>query len=203
MTRPPTSTLILASASASRAAMLRAAGLIIETDPADIDEATLKTRMLNDGEDAGVIAQQLATEKALSVTTRHPGKLVLGADQVLAFREKLFSKASDLAEARRQLQELRGQQHKLTSAACLACDGQPVWQGAASTALTMRTFTDAYLDDYLAKAGDAILGSVGCYQFEGLGAQLFERIDGDYFTVLGLPLLQVLGALRKRGVLQA
>ena len=193
--------LILASASQARADMLRAAGVEVETQPARIDEAAVKAAMLAEGAPPRDVADKLAELKALRVSSKAPGRLVLGADQVLVHDGRLYDKAEDMAEARAHLETLRGGRHDLLSAAVIALDGEPIWRHVGQARLTMRPFSDTFLDDYLARFGELALTSVGCYHLEGLGAQLFARVEGDYFTVLGLPLLEVLGFLRARGVL--
>ena len=193
--------LILASASQARANMLRAAGVEVETQPARIDEAAVKAAMLAEGAPPRDVADKLAELKALRVSSKAPGRLVLGADQVLVHDGRLYDKAEDMAEARAHLETLRGSRHDLLSAAVIALDGEPIWRHVGQARLTMRPFSDTFLDDYLARFGELALTSVGCYHLEGLGAQLFARVEGDYFTVLGLPLLEVLGFLRARGVL--
>ncbi len=197
----PARPLILASTSATRAAMLMAAGVAVEVRPARVDEATVKAALLAAGAPARDIADKLAELKALRVSARHPGRLVLGADQVLVQDGRLYDKPRDRAEARAQLAALRGRTHQLMSAGVVALDGGPVWRHVGVARLTMRPFTDRFLDRYLDHIGDMVLGSVGCYQIEGPGAQLFSRVEGDQFTVLGLPLLELLGFLRARGVL--
>jgi septum formation protein len=194
-------TLILASASRTRQGMLADAGVTFSTHPAGLDEAAVKARMAGSAPDA--VAAELARQKALEVSAAHPGRAVLGADSVLAFDGALVGKAPDLDAARILLARLRGRSHQLVSAAALAKDGRVLWQKAQTVTLTMRPFSPAFLDAYLAAEGAAILSSVGCYRFEGLGAQLFERVDGDYFAVLGLPLLAVLAALRQEGLVQS
>ena len=193
--------LILASASAARAAMLAAAGIEAETIPARIDEAAVRQAMLAEGASPRDLADKLAELKALRISGRAPGRLVLGADQVLVHDGRVFDKAESRAQARAQLLGLRGGTHRLLSAAVVALDGQPVWRHVGTARLTMRPFTEAFLDGYLESVGDLALTSVGCYHLEGLGAQLFARVEGDYFTVLGLPLLELLGFLRAREVL--
>ena len=191
--------LILASASSSRKRLLTAAGVAFLADPADLDEAALMAGLKEAG--AEVMARRLAEEKALAVSRRHPGKTVLGGDSVIAFEGEYLSKCVDLNEARALLARLSGKSHVLVSAAALARDGALLWTHASPCRMTMRDLSQEFLDDYLAREGKAILSSVGCYHFEGRGAQLFDKVDGDYFSVLGLPLLPVLAQLRKEGLL--
>lgn len=192
---------VLASGSQTRKDMLAGAGLRFSIDPADLDEAAIMAAM--PGAPAQDVAARLALEKALAVSRNHPGMLVLGADSVLAFGHEIVSKAPDMAVARALLLRLCGKDHRLISAAALVKDGAPVWAHAQTVRLTMRPFSAAFLDQYLEQEGDAILSSVGCYRFEGLGAQLFEQVEGDYFAILGLPLLAVLAALRREGQVQS
>lgn len=193
--------LVLASASPARAAMLRNAGVEIEVAPARVDEEAVRDSLLAEGAPPRDIADKLAELKAFRAAARHPGRLVLGADQVLVAGERLHAKPRDRAEARAQLRALSGQSHNLLSAAVIVDSGAAVWRHVGTARLTMRPFTDAFLEDYLDRVGDLAFASVGCYQLEGLGAQLFSRVDGDFFTVLGLPLLELLGYLRVREVL--
>ncbi|MEM9044136.1 MAG: Maf family protein [Pseudomonadota bacterium] len=193
--------MILASQSASRAAMLRNAGVRIETQPARIDEAAVKAAMLNEGATARDVADCLAEMKALRISARRPEELTLGADQVLVCDGEMFDKPADMAAARTHLQNLRGRTHQLHSAAVIAQRGEPIWRHIGTARLTMRPFTETFLDDYLAAFGETALTSVGAYHLEGLGAQLFQKVEGDYFTILGLPLLEILGFLRARGEL--
>jgi septum formation protein len=193
--------LILASASRARATMLEAAGVPIEIVPARVDESELKLSLKAGGADAADVAIALAELKALQVSRSRPGRLVLGADQMLDCEGDWCDKPADRADAAEQLRRLRGRRHRLTSAAVLARDGARIWHHAATAELRMRQFTDAFLEGYLDRAGAAVLGSVGAYQLEGRGAQMFERIDGDFFVILGLPLLPVLDILREQGVL--
>jgi len=197
----PATPLILASASTARADMLRAAGVGIEIVPARVDESELKLSLQQQKADVETAAIALAELKALQVSRSKPGRLVLGADQMLDCEGAWFDKPESKAAARTQLLTLRDKTHRLTSAAVLARDGQRIWHHAAAARLSMRAFTDTFLDLYLAEAGDAVLSSVGAYQLEGLGAQMFKTIDGDFFTILGLPLLPVLDILREQNML--
>jgi septum formation protein len=191
--------LILASASASRKRLLTEAGVSFTADPADLDEAALMAGLKDAGGEA--MARSLAEQKALAVSRRHPGQTVLGGDSVIAFEGDYLSKCASLEEARGLLARLSGKTHLLVSAAALARDGALLWAHASPCRMTMRDLSPQFLDDYLAREGQAILSSVGCYHFEGRGAQLFAKVDGDYFSVLGLPLLAVLAQLRKEGLL--
>lgn len=194
-------TLVLASGSASRKALLSAAGVDFIADPADINEAALMQKLRGAGANAAAVAGGLAQEKALHVSARHPGALVLGGDTVITFDGELVSKCASLDEAAALLRRLSGQTHLLVSGCALARDGALLWRHTSPVRLTMRALSPDFLRDYLAREGAAILSSVGCYHFEGRGAQLFDKVEGDYFSVLGLPLLPVLVALRKEGVL--
>lgn len=191
--------LVLASASTSRAAMLRAAGIPIEVAPADIDERALETELAADK--AGIIAERLAAAKAQAVSANFPKRLVLGADQTLTVGSERLHKPSGLAEARAQLLKLRDREHVLTSAAALVMDGTVLESFVSSATLYMRAFTEEFLDRYLGHAGDAVMTSVGGYQLESAGVHLFDVVEADHFTVLGLPLLPVMASLRARGML--
>ena len=197
--------IVLASASAARAALLRAAGIYVAILPAAIDEAAVKQEARHSGESAVGVAVILATEKACAVSRRDPGALVIGCDQVLACGlaagAEWLDKPRDLDEARRQLAGLRGRAHFLATAVCAAQAGIPVWRATSVPELTMRRFSEEFLDLYLAAEGEALLGSVGAYRLEARGVQLFSRISGDYFAILGLPLIELLGFLRERGLL--
>jgi septum formation protein len=193
--------LVLASASASRRVMLTAAGLGFRVDPAHIDEAALKRECRTGGLAASETAMRLAEAKARKVAARHPGALVLGADQLLECDGELLHKPRDLGEARQALIRLCGRSHRLISGAALVTDGEVRWRQAAQAELTMRAFSPEFLERYLAMVGRNALASVGAYQIEGPGVQLFESIEGDHFTILGLPLLPVLAALRDAGVI--
>ena len=195
--------LILASASMARAAVLRAAGIAFSIDPADIDEAALKNAARCGGDSPEACAMGLAAAKALRISERASDALVIGADQLLVAGANWFDKPADLADAAHQLRRLRGGTHALVTACCIVGAGAVVWQTVSSPRLTMRPFTEEFLQDYLACEGEALLGSVGAYRLEGRGVQLFERIEGDHFAVLGLPLIELLSFLRQRGALPA
>ena len=197
--------LILASGSAARRSMLAAAGLTFEVIPATIDEAEIRDAMMVDNAcvEASDIAAALAAAKALSVARAHPGALVIGSDQVLALGSQYISKAGTVLEARDTLERLRGRTHELVSAVAVAQGDDVLWHSIDSAKLTMRRFSDEFLGNYVSRMGDRVIHSVGCYELEGLGVQLFERIEGDYFTILGMPLLPLLAELRQRGMVTA
>jgi septum formation protein len=189
--------LVLASKSDVRGKILAAAGLRFEIRPAQIDERAVEAQA--GPLDAAAAAGLLARKKAESVAAAQSGRLVLGADQTLARGNKRFSKPASRAEAAEQLRELRGRPHELNSALALVRDGEVLFEYVDRARLTMRNFSDAFLNDYLDMAGGAALASVGGYQLEGIGVHLFEQVDGDYFTILGLPLLPLLAFLREKG----
>jgi septum formation protein len=191
----------LASASPTRARLLRAAGVPFEVAPAHVDEDAVKVSLLAEGAQPRAVADTLAELKALRVLNADPDALVLGADQVLEFEGELVSKSADMVQVRALLRRLRGHGHALITGAALAKDGSAIWRHVSRVDLTMRAFSDAFLDDYLAEEGEGLLGGVGCYRLEGRGLQLFSRIDGDYFAVLGLPMLPLLTALRDQGII--
>jgi septum formation protein len=193
--------LILASASSARAALLRAAGAEFAIRPADLDETIIKQRVRREGGSAAQCAAALALAKAQAVSAVCPGALVIGADQILTTGDEWFDKPENAAAAAAQLRRLRGRKHWLATAVCVVCDGARLWDAEAAPELTMREFSDSFLDTYLAEEGGSVLGSVGSYRLEGRGVQLFERIVGDYFAILGLPLIGLLGFLRGQGVL--
>jgi len=192
---------VLASASEARATMLREAGVAVDIAPAHVDEEAIREAFRAEGVTPRDLADALAEAKARRVSANHPDALVIGADQVLVTEGATFDKPRDRAEAREQLMHLRGGAHELLSAAVVVVGGAPVWRHIGAARLTMRPFSDAFLDAYLEAEGDAVLSTVGGYRIEGRGAQLFSRVSGDYFSILGMPLLEVLGYLRTRKVL--
>lgn len=194
--------LTLASKSAARAALLKGAGVPFETAGSRVDEDEIKQAMLAEGAGPKEIAEALAEAKAVAVSKDRPG-LVIGADQTLDLAGELYDKVETVDQARERLLRLKGRPHQLHSAVVVAEDGEAIWRETASATLTMRDFSDAFLEAYLADEGEAALGSVGCYRLEGPGAQLFSKIQGDYFAILGLPLMGLFELLRRRGVLTA
>jgi septum formation protein len=195
-----TDPLILASGSKTRARMLRSAGVPIEIAVPNIDEPELMASLNASGATADRVAEVLAEMKAQRVAPRFPARYVLGCDQMLECDGRWLDKPSDRNHAREQLKMLRGTSHSLVTCAVLVRDEERIWHHVDRAELTMRDFSDDFLERYLEQAGDEILRSVGAYQLEGLGAQLFERVRGDFFTILGLPLLPVLAILRGHGI---
>lgn len=193
--------LILASASPIRLSLLRAAGVVAEARPVAVDEEAIRQSLEAEGAHPRDIADTLAEMKARKRADKDPEALVLGCDQVLEFDRRAWGKAETPDAARAQLQALRGQTHRLLSAAVVYDRGEPVWRHVGEVRLTMRPFSDSYLEDYLSRNWDSVRHAVGCYKLEEEGARLFTRIDGDYFTVLGLPLLPLLGWLADRGTI--
>jgi len=191
--------LILASQSKTRRMLLNAAGVPVETDPADLDERGLEGGA--GSKSIGAVAALLAREKAMAVARKHGGGLTLGADQTLSFGAGHLTKPQDRDAARAQLRALCGRTHKLHSAIAFVQHGAVLFEHVGVARLTMRNFSERFLELYLEAAGESVITSVGAYQLEGLGLQLFERVDGDYFTVLGLPLLEALEFLRRFGCL--
>lgn len=191
--------LILASRSKVRRALLEDAGIALETHPADLDERRVEASATSQA--PSEVAMHLAREKARAVSMSNAGRLTLGADQTLALGHIRFSKPGDRAAARSQLRALSGKTHELHSAIVFVQDDELLFEFVGVARLTMRSFSDGFLDIYLESAGNAVTSSVGAYQLESFGIQLFERIEGDYFTILGLPLLQALDFLRRRGCL--
>jgi len=195
-------TLILASQSASRTVMLSAAGVPFTAEPAHADEAALKAAMA--GAPPRDVADALAELKALKVSARHPGRLVLGSDSLAVLDDgTILDKPRDRDEARDHLLRMSGKRHDLVSAAVIAENGRAVWRHVEAARMFVRPLSYSFVDAYLDAEWPAIAGCVGCYRIEGPGAQLFSRIEGSQFTVLGMPLLPVLGYLRDRGVLPA
>jgi septum formation protein len=197
------SPLILASRSTARAELLRRARVPFELVPAAVDEAAVKAALLAEAAPPRDVADALAELKAQRVAAGRPDRLVLGADQVLVCDGRIFDKPRDLAEACAQLRALRGRSHELLSAAVIYQGPAPVWRHVGRARLQMRAFTDAFLDSYLATEGERLLDTVGGYRLEDGGAQLFARVEGDLFTVMGLPLVELLDFLRVRGICQA
>ncbi|MCU0891050.1 MAG: Maf family protein [Sandarakinorhabdus sp.] len=196
--------LVLASQSVARRAMLSAAGVPHEALPAHVDEDGLTAALLAEAATPERIADALAEVKALKISRQHPGALVLGADSVVVTADgQLINKPETRARAEAQLQQLAGTTHRLISAAVICEGGKPVWRSGGAARLTMRALSAEFITAYLDAEGEAVLSCVGCYRIEGLGAQLFSRIEGDQFVIRGLPLLAVLDYLRTRGVLRA
>ncbi len=199
--------LILASASAVRAKLLSDAGLRFEAVDSRVDEDAIKAGFAPSDTDpereTDTLALKLAEAKALAVSATKPGALVIGADQILSCEGKRYDKPKSMAEARANLLAFRGRPHILHSGLVLATAGETVWNLTARATLTMREFGEDFLDAYLEETGDRVMKSVGCYQLEGPGVQLFERIEGDYFSILGLPMLPLLDELRRRGVIRS
>lgn len=200
---PPKRPLILASGSTVRLQLLRAAGLEVSAQPARVDEQTVKHSLLAEGAKPRDIADALADLKAAKAAARNPDSLILGCDQVLDFKGTLFSKPETSDQARAQLATLCGQTHALLSAAVLYDGSEPVWRHIGQARLTMRAFSDDYLDEYLGRNWPEISQSVGGYLLESEGVRLFDRIEGDYFTILGLPMLPLLSYLATRGFIPA
>ena len=198
MNAPP---VVLASASAGRAAILKNAGVVFTVDPTHVDEDAVKQAMRDDGASVADVAQALAELKSTRKSHQHPGALVIGADQMLECNGEWFDKPVGRTGVRAQLEALSGRTHTLHSAVCVACEGAMIWHRRDRADLTMRVLSTAFLDGYLADEETALADSVGGYRLEDKGAQLFEEIRGDYFSILGLPLLPLLAFLREHGVL--
>ncbi|MCV2872556.1 Maf family nucleotide pyrophosphatase [Defluviimonas sp. WL0050] len=195
----PDRRLILASGSEIRAQLLRNAGLAPEIMPARVDEEAIRAALEAEDASPSDLADALAEMKARKISDKHPDGLVLGCDQILDCRRQVFSKPTDLTDARNQIRTLRGQTHRLLSAAVIYEAGKPLWRHVGEVRLTMRDVSDAYIDDYVARNWESIRHTVGCYKLEEEGVRLFSRIDGDYFNVLGLPLIELLTWLGIRG----
>ena len=192
---------ILASASTTRRDLLAGAGIRFTVDPALVDEAAIKDAMAAEGASAEEAAVALAHMKAQRISRRHPGAMVIGADQILDLDGRWFDKPADMDHARDNLLVLRGRTHGLATAACICRDGARIWHHVETPRLTVRDFSDGFLDQYLEDAGRSILSSVGAYRLEGIGVRLFSHIEGSHFTILGLPLLALLDVLRANGVM--
>ncbi|WP_284259625.1 Maf family protein [Acidocella aquatica] len=192
--------LILASGSPARQAMLRQAGLICRAVKPDVDESAVKRGFVGE---VPALALTLAAAKAMRVAQDEPGALVIGADQVLVCEGEIFAKPGDMADAAAQLRRLRGRTHTLVTAVCVCQGAGMVWSDVAQARLSMRAISDEFIAGYLRAEGEAVLGCVGVYRLEGLGAQLFSAIEGDFFTILGLNLLPLLGFLREAGAIRA
>lgn len=195
--------IFLASASEIRLQLLRAAGIPVEACPARIDEDTIRAAMLAEGATPRDLADTLAEMKARKIAEKNPAALILGCDQVLEMNRRVFAKPESVDDARDQLRIMRCQTHRLLSAAVLFENGEPVWRHVGEARLTMRAFSDAYLDDYLARNWPSIRHAVGCYKLEEEGIRLFSAVEGDHFTILGLPLLPLLSYLATRGLIPA
>jgi len=193
--------LILASGSPYRKALLENAGIDIEAVPAQVDERAVEATLEGSGLTPDDVALVLAEAKADEVSGRHPGALILGCDQTLSLGEEVLHKPADMEAARRQLLRMSGKAHSLNSALVLMRDGEALWRHVSVANLTMRELSPTFVGRYLAAVGDKALTSVGAYQIEGRGIQLFEKIDGDYFTIVGLPLLPLLAELRRMGAI--
>lgn len=190
-------TFVLASSSPFRAELLTKAGLIFSTDAADIEERAVEAPLVESGLDAADVAAVLAEAKALDVSARHPGALVLGADQTMALDGELLHKPANMEEARFRLLAMSGKAHALHSALALVRDGETLWRHVSTVHMHVRTLSPAFIGRYLAEVGEAALQSVGAYQIEGAGIRLFDRVEGDYFTIIGMPMLPLLAELRR------
>lgn len=192
-------TILLASASATRRTMLERAGIEVTVMAAAVDEAAVKVAAAAEGLSAAALTQRLAGMKAMRGAMRRPGAIAIGADQVLDHRGQWFDKPRDLGEAAAHIRRLRGSSHALPTTVCCAKDGKVIWHHTDTPRLSMRELSDDFIADYVACEGADLLASVGAYRLEGRGVQLFDRIDGDFFAILGLPLLPLLGFLRAEG----
>ncbi|MDD9908275.1 MAG: Maf-like protein [Ahrensia sp.] len=197
----PSHSITLASASRHRATLLRNAGVDFEQQSANIDERAVEAALDGSGTTPPDRATILAEAKAHDVSDRNPSELTIGCDQILSLGEDILHKVSSMEEARRRLLLLSGETHHLHSSVVLVRDGNTLWRHVESCAMTMRDLDPAYIGRHLAKVGDGVLASVGAYQIEGPGAQLFEKIEGDFFSIIGLPLIPLLGALRHEGAI--
>jgi septum formation protein len=196
------SEVILASGSAIRAQILENAGIAFRQVPAEIDERAVEKPLTESGMDGGDIAMVLAIAKATEVSKRHPGSHVIGSDQTLSLNGELLHKPEDMEAARRRLLALSGKSHELSCAVVIVCDGEVIWQHTAVSTITFRDLDPGFVGRHLAAAGDVVLSSVGAYQIEGLGVQLFDKIEGDFFSIMGLPLLPLLAQMRKLEIME-
>ncbi|OWQ94358.1 Maf family protein [Sphingopyxis witflariensis] len=197
-------TLLLASQSSGRAAMLRAAGLEFETTAAHVDEESLTASLAAEGQSARNIADALAEAKAIKISSRLPGVTVIGADSTLALDDgEMLTKPETPEEAVAQLARMAGQRHRLFSAVVAARDGAPIWRAIGEAKLWMRPLSDTFIADYVARHWDSIRWTVGCYEIEGAGVQLFERVEGDPWTIIGMPMMPLLNWLRATGLAPA
>ncbi|MBB3946514.1 septum formation protein [Rhizobium skierniewicense] len=193
--------LILASTSASRQMLMRNAGLTFTAQPADIDERAIDTRLVKDGATPDRIAVELARAKALAVSAARPDAFVLGCDQTMSLGSRIYHKPKDMTEAHANLMSLSGKTHRLNCGAALAHKGAVIWETVTFADLTVRALSNDFVARHLERVGSNVLSSVGAYQLEGEGVQLFSAIEGDYFTILGLPLLPLLTKLRDLGLI--
>jgi len=195
--------LILASKSPFRATLLKNAGLEFRAEAASIDERSVETPLLEAGLPPGDIAEVLALAKAEDISSKHPGGLIIGSDQTLSFEDEMLHKPEDMEAARRRLLAFSGKTHHLNSAVVLVRDGTLLWSHVETSSITFRTLTPQFIGRHLANVGEMALSSVGAYQIEGEGVQLFEKVEGDFFSIMGLPLLPLLKELRSLGVLES
>jgi septum formation protein len=195
--------LILASQSPFRRMLMENAGLAFSAEAAAIDERAVEAALSERNPTPQEVAETLAVEKARDVAGRNPGALVIGSDQTLSLEGRVFHKPADMAEAKSHLLSMSGRTHELNCGVALVRDGETLWNHVSIARLTMRPLSEDFVDRHLARVGMRVLASVGAYQLEGEGVQLFERIDGDYFTILGLPLLPLLAKLRNLGAIDA
>ena len=193
--------IILASKSPFRATLLKNAGIAFTTQSANIDERAVEAPLYNSGATPEDVALVLAEAKALDVSERNPSALIIGSDQTLSLGDEVLHKAEDMEAARRQLLKLSGRTHHLNSAVVLTKDSQTLWRHVSVARMTLRDLDPGFIGRYLSRVGALALQSVGAYQFEGEGVQLFEKVDGDYFTIVGLPLLPLLAELRREGAI--
>ena len=191
--------IVLSSTSETRRKLLSQTGLYFKTAKPPVDESVIKAALKKAGANAAQVADTLAESKANSVGMIIPGAYIIGADQMLECDGEWFDKPADRDGARRHLESLRGKTHELITAAVIAHEGRVIWRHTEIAKMTMRDFSESFLDTYLDKAGEGIVRSVGAYELEGMGSQLFEKIEGDFFSILGLPLIPLMGALREAG----